>query len=298
MSFEITTAFVQQYGSSVEFLAQQKGSRLRNTVAVETGIVGKSKYFDQIGSVAARRVMQRHGDSPLNPTPHARRRVSMFDYETGDLIDDLDKLKTLIDPANPYTQAHGWAMGRGIDDEIIAAFFGTVYTGEDGSTPVTFPAEQVVAHNFNDSGAAAASNLTIGKLRQAKEILDAAENIDPDESRYMGVSASQIHSLLKTTEVTNSDYNTVKALVEGKVNSFMGFDFKRTERYQTDANGYRRCPVWVPSGLKLGIAKDPSFRVTERPDKRFSMYAYACMSLGAVRMQETKIVEVLCDETV
>lgn len=295
MSFEITTAFVQQYGSAVEFLAQQKGSRLRSCVQVDTNITGKTAYFDQIGEVAAKRVLNRHGDSPLNPTPHRRRRISMWDYDTGDLIDNLDKLKTLIDPANAYTTAHGWAMGRAQDDEIIAAMLATAYTGEDGSTEIALPASQTIAVNYNDSGAAANSNLTIGKLRMAKELFDASE-IDPDEPRYIGVSASQIHGLLKTTEVTNSDYNTVKALVEGKVDTFLGFNFKRTERFLTDSNGYRRCPVWVPSGVKLGIAKDNTFRVTERSDKRFSMYAYACMSLGCTRMQESKVAEILCLE--
>ncbi len=90
----------------------------------------------------------------------------------------------------------------------------------------------------------------------------------------------------------------MKALVEGKVNSFLGFEFKRTERYNTDGAGLRQIPVWVPSGLKLGMAKEPTFRVTERADKRFSFYAYASMSIGATRMQETKIVQILCDESV
>ncbi len=296
MSFQITTAFVQQYRSSVEFLAQQKGSRLRGCVSVDTGIVGKTAYFDQIGEVAAKRVTQRHGDSPLNPTPHARRRVSLWDYDTGDMIDDLDKLKTLIDPTNPYTKAHGWAMGRGMDDEVIAAFTATAYTGEDGSTTVALPAAQTIAVDYNDTGAAANSNLTVGKLRMAKELFDAAD-LDPDEPRYCGVTASQIHSLLQTTEVTSSDYNTVKALVEGKVDSFMGFQFKRTQRYLTDGSNYRRCPVWVPSGLKLAVSKDATFRVSERADKRFSTYAYACMSIGATRMQEEKVGVILCDES-
>lgn len=289
MSFEITTAFTQQYGSSVEFLAQQKGSRLRRAVTIEPNVVGKTAYFDQIGSVAARRVTQRHGDSPLNPTPHARRRVTMWDYDTGDLIDSLDKVRTLIDPTNPYTMAHGWAMGRGMDDEIINALGGTAYTGEDGSTSVALPSAQKIV--------VGAAGLTVGKLIEAKEILDASEATDPDEPRFIVTTAKQITNMLSITEVTSSDYNTVKALAKGEVNSFMGFDFIRSERLKVDGSSNRLCYAWVPSGVKLGIGKEPVSRLAERSDKRFSMYVYYCMALGATRLQEEKVVEIACSES-
>lgn len=288
MSDQITTSFVEQYKAGVEFLAQQKGSRLAPYVSTEM-VDGKTAFFDQIGSVSAQRVLNRHGDSPLNPTPHARRRVTMFDYDTGDLVSGLDKIRTLNDPTNAYVQAHGWAMGRARDDEIIDAFFGTAYTGVDGSTSTSFLAANQVA--------VAAAGLTIAKLRSAKEILDSSEATDPDEERYIALSAKQVTNLLATTEITSSDYNTVKALVEGKVDTFMGFKFIRTERLPVDGSGYRRLMCWVKSGVKLGIGMNPTARIAERADKRFEMYVYFCQSLGATRMQEEKCVEIKCSES-
>lgn len=296
MSFEVTTAFVQQYSANVQHLVQQKGSRLRDCVDVETGIRGKQAFFDQIGTVAAQRVLNRHGDSPLNTTPHRRRRVALFDYDTGDLIDDMDKVKMLIDPTSSYAQAHGWAMGRGMDDEIIAAAFATSFTGEDGSTPITFPAGQVVAVNSWAYGTGTGNaGLTISKLIEAKTVLDGNE-ADPDEERYLACSAKQIANLLATTEATSADYASVKALVEGKIDYFMGFKFKRTQRLLTDGSGFRRVMAWNKSGLKLGIGVDIKARIAERADKRFSTYAYFCMSIGATRMEEEKVVEIKCLE--
>lgn len=286
MSFQVTTAFVQQYKSGIEMLLQQRGSRLRSTV-MEESVDGKTAFFDQIGSVSAQKVTNRHGDSPLNQTPHARRRVALFDYETGDLIDRLDKVRTLNDPTNAYVQTHAWAMGRGIDDEIITAADGTAYSGEDGSTAVPFNTDYSIAHG--------STGLTINKLREAKYLLDAAEN-DPSERRYCVVSAKQIQNLLATTEVTNSDYAVVKALAQGVVDSFLGFTFVPTERLGLASN-IRTCFAYVESAIKLGIGMNPIARVTERADKRFSWYAYFCMSIGAVRMQEEKIVRIYCDET-
>ena len=86
MSSQITTAFVQQYSANVQMLSQQMGSLLRDKVRVES-VVGKNAFLDQVGSVTAVEKTSRHSDTPQIDTPHARRRLSMSDYEFADLID-------------------------------------------------------------------------------------------------------------------------------------------------------------------------------------------------------------------
>lgn len=297
MSFEITTAFVQQYGSTVQHLAQQKGSRLRQAVDVETGIAGKTSYFDQVGTVAAQKVTTRHADSPLNPTPHARRRVSLWDYDTGDLVDKPDLIRTLIDPTNAYTVAHGNAMGRACDDEIIAAAFGTAYTGEDGSTAVTSGWHTVAATSWAYGTGTGATGLTISKLIEAKVKLWGAEATEDGDPLWFVCSNIQLGNLLQTTEATSADYNTVKALVNGEIHSFMGFNFIRTQRLPVDGSGYRRCIAMTTRAIKLGIGADITPRIAERSDKRFSMYVYFNMTIGATRMQEVEMAEVICSES-
>ena len=104
MSIEITTAFVEQYKSNVFHLAQQKGSRLRDTVKLET-VNGKSHFFERIGSVAAEKRTSRHADTPRMDTPHSRRKVTMDDYDWADLIDNEDKVRMLISPQSEYAMA-------------------------------------------------------------------------------------------------------------------------------------------------------------------------------------------------
>ena len=101
MSSNITTAFVQQYSANVQMLSQQMGSLLRDKVRVES-VVGKNAFFDQVGSVTAVEKTSRHSDTPQIDTPHARRRVSLADYEFADLIDQQDKVRLLIDPTSSY----------------------------------------------------------------------------------------------------------------------------------------------------------------------------------------------------
>lgn len=296
MSLVIDTAYVNAYKANVSLLVQQKGSRLRNAVRIEPQNA-EFEFYDRIGSTEAQEITGRHQDTPLISTPHDRRRVSLRDFDWADLIDRQDKLKMLMDPTAAYTQNAIYAMGRKMDDLIIDAAFGSAYSGKSGATTVSFPASNQVAVNYVETGGAANSNLTIGKLRRAKEIFDGYD-VDPDEARYMTVTANSLHSLLRNTEVTSHDYNTVKALVEGKLDTFMGFNFIRTQRLQTDGSGYRRHIAWIKSGMLLAISQEPNVDVGPRRDKRNSVQVYVSMGLGATRMEEEKVVEIKVDESV
>jgi hypothetical protein len=283
----INTAAVKQFGSNIEMLVQQKGSKLRNAVRIETGIVGEEAYFDQLAETAAVQKVGRNTDTPLVKSDHRRRRVTMYDYEWADLIDKEDQLKMLIDPTSAYVQNAAWALGRSMDDLIIAAFDGTAYTGKAGGTSTTFTSGNIIA--------VGGAGLTIAKLIAAKELLDAAD-VDPQEERYIAVTAKQVSDLLNTTEVKSADYNTVRALVAGQVDTFLGFKFILCNRLALDGSSDRKCPVWAKSGMLLAVAKEVSSRIDVRPDKSYATQVYASMGIGATRMQEEKCVIVTCDE--
>ena len=290
MSQQITTAFVQQYSANVQMLSQQMGSRLRDAVRLET-VVGKNAFIDQIGSVTAQLRSSRHADTPQIDTPHQRRRLSIASYEFADLIDDQDKVRMLIDPTSSYAQAAAAAMGRAMDDVIITAALGTASTGETGSGSATLDAT-------NNMVGSASSNdgLTIAKLTEAKRKMD-LNDVDPSIPRYIAVGPKQIEDLLGTTQVTSSDFNTIKALVQGDVDTFMGFQFIMTNRLNIDSNDIRSCFAWAEDGITLGIGKDVQARIDERNDKGYATQVYYCMDIGAVRMEEAKVVKIFCDET-
>jgi len=287
MSYEITTAMVEQYKSNIALLAQQKGSRLRNAVRAET-IVGENSYFEQIGAVAAQKKTTRHMDTPQTDTPHARRKVSMDDYVWADFIDNEDKLRLLIDPTSAYTINAVNAFGLSIDDAVIAAASGTAYTGKTGGTAVSLPAGQKVAE--------ANTGLTVGKLLAAKGILW-ANDIDDEIPLHIAVASKQLENLLAITQVTSSDYNSIKALVKGEIDTFMGFQFHRTQRLSIDANDIRTCLAWAQDGLLLALGADIHTKISERADKNYLTQVWCGMSIGATRMEEKKVVEIGCDET-
>lgn len=313
MSSQITEAFVKQFSANVFHLSQQKGSRLSAFVRKEMQ-VGKAAFYDRIGSVSAVLKTNRHGDTPQIDTPHSRRMVTLADYEWADLIDDQDKIRMLMDPTSPYAQAAMWALGRSKDDVLINAALGTAYAGEDGATPVILPASQYIGA----VASSAVSDLNLDTLIKVKSLFG-VNDVDESIPLHIAVSQKQLDALLRETQVTSADYNSVKALVKGEIDTFMGFKFHRLQRLPTagsggflasintstgavtlstgNGNNTRRCFAWAEDGLLLSTGKDIKGKISERADKSYSTQVYACMSIGGVRMEEEKVVGILCTES-
>jgi len=311
MSVNVNNAFVQQYSTNVAMLLQQQGSRLRSAVQNFAFVGQAASMAEQFGSVSPVRNQARHSDTPLISTPQDKRWIYPNDYDWADLIDSQDKLRMLVDASGPYTMAGAWAMGRAIDDEIISGILNSNNTGQNGTTTTGL----LYAYNSNSqsvaatTGASAATGLNIAKLRAAKKILLQADvDIDNDQL-FMAISAQQHDNLLNEAQAVSLDYNTKPVLVDGKITSFMGFNFIHTERIPGAANynvainpsiassdtdgqyvtGTRwMVPFWAKSGMALGLWNDITTSVDRRPDKRNSWQVYVTGTFGGARLEEKR----------
>jgi len=299
MSNQITTAFVNQYKANIMLLLQQMGSKLKSTVMNETQN-SEFSFFDRISQVSAQEITTRHGDTEYVNTPHDRRRLQLRDFDVADLIDDQDKVRMLADPASPYARQFAMALGREQDDEIIAKFFGVAKSGKSGGTDVSFPSSQQIAVDYVEAGADTNSGLTVGKLRRALNIMESNEVIPEQEDIFIVVSPQQKQDLLATTEVTSMDFNSVKALVQGQVDTFLGFKFITSNRLlaktTTVTDDTRRIPVYTRSGMLMTSGIDIETKIDVLPTKRYSTQVYARASFGASRMEEERVVEIACIE--
>ena len=289
MSSQVNAAFVQKFRDNFIHLSQQKGSKLRESVRVHTDIVGKYDHFDRIGQTSAQLITSRHADTPTVDTPHSRRRVTLADYNWADLVDRADEIKMLSSPASEYMKAGVWAMGRTMDDIIITAFNGsaTSVSSDDSTSSVSFDSNNQIAHGSAD--------LSLAKVIQAAKIL-ADNDVDPDEERYAVVGPAQIEAMLNTSTVTSSDYNSIRLLMKGEIDTFMGFKWITSTRLPKSGN-YRKVFFYAKSAMGLSVGLDVVTSIDKRPDKNNSMQPYAQMSLGSTRIEEAKIVEVSCDES-
>jgi hypothetical protein len=297
MSFSVDTAFVNSYHGQLEHIFQQRGSKLRGTLR-EVTQNAEYDYWDRLGVATVNAITTRHGDTPHNEIEHTRRRNQVIGYDTNEYFDNQDKLRMIIDPKSGYAEAQAFALGRKMDDVIISALLGYSYAGKSGGSPLDFTSDggQTVAVDYLEAGGAANSNLTIAKLRRALYLLEANDAIMDGELVHLVAHPSQKQSLLRTTEVTSEDYNTVKALVNGSVDTFMGFKFVWTTR-ATTSGGYRQALAYPQSAGLLGVAENITVRVDELPTKRYSYQVYSTATFGATRMWGQKVVQILCDET-
>lgn len=284
MANTIDKAFVEQFRSNVVHLSQQQGSRLRRSVNSVTTRAEKHN-FERIGVVEAVEKTTRHTDTPVLNVPHSRRVVSMKDWQWADLVDEEDKIRMLINPESEYAKAGAWAMGRVYDDLIIDAARADATDG-DGNA-VSFDANNVVA--------VGTSGMTITKLLAAREILLANDVDEYMEPMWCVVTAKQMTDLLNTTEITSADYNSVKALVNGEINQFLGFNFIRTERVDATTTT-RHCLAYCQSAIGLAIGRDVISRIDPRPDKSYAMQVYLAFTADATRIEEEKVVQIDCSE--
>lgn len=288
MAFEIPTHFHLQFTRNVELLLQQRQPKLMPGMSMEMFSGEAAQVIKQFGEVAFEEKNVRHKSTTFSDIEHKQRWIFPTDYTLALPVDHEDELRLLDSPTSSYAEAMRAAWARRIDATINDAFFGDARTGKHGGTATSFDS----AHSI----AADASGLTVDKLIEARELLRAEENDLDAETPQIAVTAKQLSDLLRETEVRSSDFNTVRALVNGEIDTFMGFRFRHYESLSLDTNSDRQVPVWVPSGMRFGQWNGLETRIDERPDKEYLTQVFMRGTIGATRTQEGKVIEIKCVE--
>ena len=293
-----------EYSTNFEALSQQKQSMLE-PYSVSAPFTGKSKDFNQIGKADFQSILSRARETVITDTPLGKRRLTQGAYDKADLFDEWDEafLGQISLPKSDVMQAHVYGWNRLKDTILCVAALGDAVVpsvtalGIETTTNAPLPSGQKVLIDYVETGSAANSGLTIGKLRRAKFILDDGDS-DDEEARVLAITAKELNDLLRTTEITNSDYNTIKALVEGKVDTYMGFKFRRVSSVNVlpAVSGVRYLPGWVKSGMKLATTGPRSY-MDIRADKSHALQLRHSGLVGAVRMEEVKVVQIAVDTT-
>lgn len=276
-SSTIDQAFIEAFRSNCIHLSQQKPSRLRSTV-IEQVCKAEICNVERVGSMEVVQRTTRHTPTVVLDVPHSRRRFPMEDWYFADLIDHEDTLRMLVSPKSEYAKTGAWAMQRQIDRTIIAAATGDSMDGDGNLVP--FDPNMIVG--------AGGAGLTLESVLAAKEKLDANE-VD-HEDRYLVINSKALSDLLMTTEVTSQDFNTVRALVDGSLNSWCGFQIKRTELVAEDT---AQCLAYHKSAIRLAMGQDIQTKIDVRPDVSYAWQVFMRATHGACRVEEEKIVQIL-----
>jgi len=309
----IDTAFVNQYGKTLDLVAETKGGKFTG-MSLEDTVTGEDAYYDQLGSVFATAVVDSGSDtdSPSDSISHLRRKLDLTNYEVGLLLDRFDKVQTLINPESEYVMRQVSSLMRKKDIEFIKGALGTASTGKAGAGSADLAAGNKILQ--------ANAGLTIDKIREARAILqkNGVDLDDPLNEAYLAVTPTQIEDLLGAEKATSADFMNVKALVSGAIDTFYGFKIvvsnllpfvnsadnaanlswsaSDVPSVSASDDNVRANFAWVKSGIRTGVGINIETDVAKRADKRFNYYAYSAMRCGSVRMEEDKVVQIQVSE--
>ena len=279
MAINLSTAFVTLFDAEVK-QAYQASAVLRGAVRVRSGVEGSTYKFPKIGKGVAQVRVPQTDVAPLNVS-YGQVTVTLADYIAAEYADIFMQAKVNFDERRELVQVVSSAIGRRQDQIILDALSGS-------STSLTVG---------NDIGGTD-SNLNVAKLREAKRLLDG--NNVPMDNRHMIIHADSLASLLSETSVTSSDFNTVKALVSGEVNTFLGFTFHtlgdRSEGgLPIDGSSDRTLYAFHRDAIGMAEGIAPKTEINYVPEKTSFLVA-SMFSAGATAIDDEGIVKLTCRE--
>ncbi len=277
MAVGISNAFVQLFDAEVK-QAYQSSRALAGLTRERTNVEGNQVKFPKIGKGTATVRVPQTDVTPLNVT-YSQVTATMSDYIAAEYSDIFSQQKVNFDERRELVQVVGNAIGRRMDQLVIDAL-------NASATTLT------VATTIGGAG----TNMNIEKLIEAKKLLDA--NNVPSEGRCMIIHANNLAGMLGETEITSSDFATVKALVSGEVDTFMGFKFVTLG--DRDEGGLpipstRTCFAFHKDAMGMGIGMNQKSEINYVPEKT-SFLVSSMFSAGAVAIDDEGIVKISCTE--
>jgi hypothetical protein len=279
MAIGLSNAFVTLFDAEVKQAYQGK-AMLVGAVRARRGVEGSVVKFPKVGRGTATLRVPQTDVTPINAS-FSQVTLTLQDWNAAEYSDIFSQAKVNFDERQELVQVVAAAVGRRQDQMIIDAMV-------NSSTGLT------VANSIGGSN----TNLNMAKLRDAKRLLDKS-NVPPD-GRHIVIHANNLANLLSETAVTSSDFNSVKALVQGELNTFLGFTFHvigdRAEGgLPIDGSSDRKVFAFHQQAVGYGEGIAMRTEINYIPEKT-SWLVNEVFSANAVAIDAEGIVQITCRE--
>lgn len=283
MSFTVDTAFVTSFEALVHHLAQEDQS-IRGTCR-EKMITGKSHNFERLSSVEMAEVTTRHATIALTEVTHSRRRATIRNYAATELIDEEDEVRFLINAKSEYAKAFANAYNRRFTQTLINAIRNpaTSVDAADTESTVALPAAQLVA--------AGGTGFTFEKANEGIRRLNIGSV--PQGNRHAFISPHGVEDLLAETEVTSSDFSTLRALMNGSVDKtvWMGLTWHMTTLLPITGTT-RSCFFWHHDGVGIAMTRDMQSTININPERNNATQVQTKTGQGGTRIDDLMVVQI------
>lgn len=307
MSTTIDTAFIREFRDAVVMLAEQQTARLRNAVNV-ISVTGEMWDAERLGGVAATEIGTRFEQIGRGDIAHTRRWGVLRAYDVRPLfLDSIDKVKMLVQFESRYLRRLASAMGRAVDDTIIAALDGPVTEGKTAGSTANFPSGVANQDVYSFSSGVTPGPLNLDTLLRAKAKLLASEATEtPGQPVTVLINSNAWLSLLQDTKFTNLDWTRGPApLDDGELPTRLGMRFIRTERLPDIVDAAydsgvpaNRVFMFTRDAIDFGEGAPIQADVSQRKDLRgYPWQAYTWGAWGALRVEDVQVVRILARKT-
>jgi len=285
VSKHLSSAAQQQFDDMVHHIFQGAG-QLRTATSIRTGVVGDTYNFRRMGKGMANQKPSQASVTPMDVS-HTLIPATLSNWNAPEYSDIFDQAEVNFEEKQELAATIAKAMGRRLDQLVIDAL--DTLHANSGSY-----AGQVT----NDIGGTD-TNLNTDKLRRAARYLN--DKGVESGGRHIAVSAAGLEGMLGETEATSTDYNSVKALVNGDLDTFVGFKFHVIETRDegglaVDGSLDRTCFAWHESAVGLAIGIDQRTEINYVPE-RTSWLCNGLLKAGSVVRDATGVVEIICRES-
>lgn len=277
MSKFLTDAAIQQFDDMVKHAYQEEGGELRQTIRSKTGVVGNQHKFPTMGKGMATARIPQTDVIPMNIT-HAKKTATLGDWNAPEYTDVFDQQKTNVDEKRELASVIANAIKRRETQMILDAF-------DAASSSLTVD---------TDIGGSD-TNLNTAKFRYARKLLSA--NGVSKMGRHLVTHSNNLYGLLGDSDANTFDKNVVKALVDGEITKWLGFNIIELGDYDEGGlplsasvrkNYFYHGGVRGSTGIAVGIDRKTEINYIA---EKTSWLANGLFSAGAVVIDAGGIVE-------
>ena len=287
MSKNLTNAAVIEFDNEVKH-EYQGMKTLRDTVSLRTGVVGESYKFTRMGKGLANQKATQADVTPMD-IDHARQTAIMANWNAPEYTDIFDQQEVNFSERQELAYTLAGAIGRREDQIIIDALAAVTFAATNDQDPDTGRILDI----------SATRNFDFEVVRQAAQHLNEIEC--PNSDRHMVIEAGVLNELLSVAQTSSSDYVTVKSLMNGEIDTWMGFKWHvmgvRAEGGLPGVTGDMIAFAYHKSAIGLAIGLDMRTSVDWIAQKT-SWLANAMFKAGAIAREPQGIIKVQYDETV
>ena len=311
----LPTNFVDQFSTEFYHVCQQKESLFGRAVRVEAILNAEDKSFDLMDKFNLVEKEARHVKTPSMEASTQRRWISTTPWHQSVPFDKDDDLSMIIDPMSDFQIGLLRAVNRMKDDIILAAMDATVTSGRrNNSSSITWASQsgnvkytessggRTIPHDCSQGNCSSSdTGMTVEKAELILEYF-AKNEVDESIPIFCAINPRQATNLFGQEEYVRIDFNDNKPLASGRLlKNWHGINWiisnKITIGSSNDVDGNTdvyECWAWAQDGIILGVQDALTTRISELPEQSYDQQVYVYMNMGAMRMDEDKVLKIEC----